>query len=636
MVSFPIDDIKPKGQPLSSNPSKASAQGQAAALCFLYRKFPDVFGPKTPSDFAGKIQDGILQNLCGEDPAGPLPPPRPQPFTGGQCCDSSYDVVSIVTNNANGVTTNTSFTAHGRVGNVETRSLGNGKQWFCKITDCSGGITETSILSIPNEDAEDYTVTIDSVTPRPGFTDDCGDPVREYPPTNSTPDDFNPTINIPLPNGDSFDLDLDLNPVFVDGTLNVKADGVNIQYGPNEVNINIGGNGSGDSASPPVTPGDLAPDIEDIKDRIGDLEDAIDGIRDKVDALPTESNCEECDLQPVLNSVNQVSSEVTEISTQVTDLSNSVSTVSTKVDSARNTILAELIPTQSPTIKVGRCAGDVQTGLVYEVATTHDLDQGTGINRILQTLNNLALQVQAVHQDVCSATETCKNLPIALPDIPIKGCVEQDGVITAGIKQSVVKQSGIWATGGSFVLELVLPALMELLFEQLGQIVEDDCNRQLPPAEPEECVPFALYPNPDVYTRFPKEGILQLHFVEESVVKRSRDDSIWYKDIPNPIDIITWDNLKDFRVTMGNQYAETQITGFENALKGYFRDVNEANSYFNFAIALTKETEVNRNYPFHTNAKVNIQERTLRIYRAIYVKLDPATGEPIEKICLKG
>lgn len=216
-------------------------------------QFPDWARPVPP--ILDPVGEGVSQ-LANQ----PRLIPRPQlPFTGGQCCGTTYAVTYNYV--AAGTTQTISAAVTGKIGGPQIITGADGTlASVVPVTRCDGVVQ--LLLSWANVGLSAYQsgeyrgIVIESVEPLFG-DDDCGDPLPIFPPDIPTDIDLNftipiviaPSLTIPVnfvyvrPEID-VDADIDLNfniPV----TINLPDFNMNFSFDVGGVNINIGRGGGG-------------------------------------------------------------------------------------------------------------------------------------------------------------------------------------------------------------------------------------------------------------------------------------------------------------------------------------------------------------------------------------------------------
>lgn len=227
-------------------------RGAAGLVNQVNDQFPDWARPVPP--ILDPVGEGVSQ-LANQ----PRLIPRPQlPFTGGQCCGTTYAITYNYV--AAGVGQTVSAAVTGKIGGPQIISGADGTlASVVPVTRCDGVVQ--LLLSWANVGIEAYQsgeyrgIIIDSVEPLFG-TDDCGDPLPIFPPDIPTADDLtiiipiviSPTLTIPVnfvyvrPEIDvNADVDLNFNiPV----TVNLPDFNMNFSFDVGGVNINIGSGGN--------------------------------------------------------------------------------------------------------------------------------------------------------------------------------------------------------------------------------------------------------------------------------------------------------------------------------------------------------------------------------------------------------
>lgn len=238
------------------------------AICNIYYKSP---GSIVARAFPGTpIVDGVdsfYRNLCA--PKGKAPPLPAPPFTGGQCCGTTYQVtVSATLQISSGASI--PFNADpqmvtGRIGGVEVRNSGTGQQEVTKIviTTYQGANCSQLVELVPrttfvhNSDGTTSTIVINNTTVTPvSGADNCGSPPAHYPTTPLVDGDFNFNTNITIAPNVSISVPVSIVPTVVN-VANVFRPEFNVKIG----DININGSLGGFTFSPTVqiSPGTTTP-----------------------------------------------------------------------------------------------------------------------------------------------------------------------------------------------------------------------------------------------------------------------------------------------------------------------------------------------------------------------------------------
>lgn len=225
-----------------------------------------------------------IDRMC-DDGGGYTPPPLPTPdFTGGQCCDGSYDVFCTFTQwNADESSPRTPRTVatggNGKVNRAYLRTDPNNS--FVALAtveyeDCNGNLILRDVASgdqgiytggnpPPVSTSEPFargwhadftTITIDTVTRTDGQPDNCGDPPAEYPPEPDPSDNqLTGTVTITNIENNSYDYDVTVNrdgndtinfpPTIVINDVSVTMDVTGITIISNNNTNKPSGGGSG-------------------------------------------------------------------------------------------------------------------------------------------------------------------------------------------------------------------------------------------------------------------------------------------------------------------------------------------------------------------------------------------------------
>lgn len=171
-----------------SNFSKI-AEGAKDFACGLYRTVPRNVIP-----VISDIQQFYWDGFCGDPPRDPanLPPPPARPFSGGQCCGTSYNVVYKFTytdGRPDEIVTDP-LVYQGTILGLQTREflLENGAtrvEVYLRFRKCDGRTLEQ--LQVADNKPRTINISIVSVYPAYGGPDDCGDPPKEYPEVPAPP-----------------------------------------------------------------------------------------------------------------------------------------------------------------------------------------------------------------------------------------------------------------------------------------------------------------------------------------------------------------------------------------------------------------------------------------------------------------
>lgn len=233
--------------------------GIVTHICNLWSIYPRFFtqGTNPVSSFAR----GYMNQMCS--PIQPFVPAPSVPFTGGQCCDLTYDVevtfdLKRCFNNDtinSGVQTRT---IAGKIIDVFLQPCTSNPSLSCievQYENCAGDTFFEQFFSTTRSiapaacfttnptdpDADDIdpvasTFTITNITVVGGGSDNCGDPPAQYPGLEPSPGDFDTTIVIVNLDGTDNVYNLTYNKVDTNYNfpINFKLNGTNI-------NLDLGG-----------------------------------------------------------------------------------------------------------------------------------------------------------------------------------------------------------------------------------------------------------------------------------------------------------------------------------------------------------------------------------------------------------
>lgn len=268
--------------------------------CGIYKNFPGALVPK-PTDAGYKH---IWDDLCYEPPPSDLPglplPPVP-PFSGGQCCNLAYKVVTTSTNDG-GVTYfdyELPGVYFGKIlGIVQKKQSDNAGgvsvsfdlQW----EDCAGNVSsERQGLSPDNGQVR---IVVKSVRPAYGQLDNCGSPPKKYPDAPPIPPGGykSPPTIINFNDGDENNFIFNFYPPqksdFPDTPFPPIA--INVGGVDNDLNFDINFNFGGDvNFSNPGTGGDLPPALnnkfQNLSGGVSSLGGGLAGVKENLDFIFT-------------------------------------------------------------------------------------------------------------------------------------------------------------------------------------------------------------------------------------------------------------------------------------------------------------------------------------------------------------
>lgn len=215
--------------------SKNLANAVGNFACDLYSKYP---GALTFGD-TGNYSKGFWDVLCSGRPA---PPPTYQPpFKGGQCFTTYrphlyYEVAHV----GGGVffsETVSRETVFGPVGGVVLRS--DPTYTYLSIqfnNNGSPGFRDYSIVA--NSAHEFRNARIVKLERLDSLPDNCGDVSTDYPPSNIPPNERNVTVNIPLRNGDTYNIPITLVPTANSYSVEFDAGDINVKFDLSGVTFN--------------------------------------------------------------------------------------------------------------------------------------------------------------------------------------------------------------------------------------------------------------------------------------------------------------------------------------------------------------------------------------------------------------
>jgi hypothetical protein len=222
------------------------------AMCNIYYKSP---GSVVAREFPGTpIVDGVdafYRNLCA--PKGKAPPLPTPPFSGGQCCNSTYSVgvtATLQLSNGQSVPFNASpQNITGRILGVEVKNSGTGQQEVTKIviSTLQGGDCSIPTEVVPrstfvhNSDGTTSTIVISSVNVTlVSGSDNCGSPPAKYPTAPLDDSDFDFSAPITVAPNVTINVPVTIIPTTIVNT-NVFRPEFNVKVGDINVNLSLGG-----------------------------------------------------------------------------------------------------------------------------------------------------------------------------------------------------------------------------------------------------------------------------------------------------------------------------------------------------------------------------------------------------------
>lgn len=244
----------------------------------------------------------------------PGPPPIPElPFTGGQCCGTTYEIVYQYTTPFGTQTVTGAFT--GKLG--APRIISNGPGLIgtdIPVTRCDGSmqyLAGWAFVSVESYFEGLYgPISIAAVNPLFGGSNDCGDPLPVFPPAIPTPDDLkrtgdiviSPSLTIPVAFvyvRPDIDVDVDVDAKFnIPVTINLPDFNIDFNFDVGGVNINIGtgGNTTVIPTKPDVRDPQPKPSFKEtnydaefrfINSQLRRLKEEVDDIKDCACETPT-------------------------------------------------------------------------------------------------------------------------------------------------------------------------------------------------------------------------------------------------------------------------------------------------------------------------------------------------------------
>lgn len=182
-MNYPIDRIKDTATPTKDS-YLGALQNLRVPLCAAYKNNPDFFTPPGSITSMPGVRDIIahqLDNMCSDQP---LPPPRTQPFTGGQCDCVAYRYTLTVVAQTGATPVVTQGTLLGPVRPlriVKVQDSPVSYSAFLDATTCSNGkpngIQSSSVAGF----GAGGSATISNITRVDTAADTCGNPDRVEP-----------------------------------------------------------------------------------------------------------------------------------------------------------------------------------------------------------------------------------------------------------------------------------------------------------------------------------------------------------------------------------------------------------------------------------------------------------------------
>ena len=252
-VRFPVDSFFQNSGNSAAVFTEAVRDGVANFACGLWGNFPDFITENTNP--VNSFARGYMNQMCS-----PVQPPLPaptSPFTGGQCCDATYDVTVdyelrrcagdvVITGNVSTVS------VPGKVIGLILHPCLQSPGLSCLdiiYQDCLENTLYETVVSLTNDIAETDCTGVGNTDPdankinpatssysiigivrTDGMPDDCGDPPAGYQSPPPTSNDLNQTINITV--NDGLDLQLELQYIKLSNQynfpMNFKVNGINV------------------------------------------------------------------------------------------------------------------------------------------------------------------------------------------------------------------------------------------------------------------------------------------------------------------------------------------------------------------------------------------------------------------------
>lgn len=207
--------------------SKNLANAVGNFACDLYSKYP---GALTFGD-TGNYSKGFWDELCTGRPA---PPPSNQPpFKGGQCAVVYRPHLYYEVARANGDVyfseTISRETGVGPVMGVELRK--DSTYTYLGILFGNNGNPDFRQYSIVTNSVSQFkNARIVSLDRLDGQPDNCGDVSTNFPPSNIPANERSTTVNIPLRNGDTYNIPITLVPTVNSYSVEFDAGDINVKF----------------------------------------------------------------------------------------------------------------------------------------------------------------------------------------------------------------------------------------------------------------------------------------------------------------------------------------------------------------------------------------------------------------------
>jgi hypothetical protein len=291
-VTVPITEVLESAGSSSGSFLRDTANGVRNAVCGIYRESPGLI-VRNPSAGFGK---GLMDTLCPDNNPvqdGLIPT---LPFTGGQCCSTTYAVTTSWENSDTGNSGTFTQNVTGAIGGWSLEAANQFVSvWRLSYTPCNGTTLTVSGRSGSTAQMEKEQHFITNVQPLSGGANNCGDPPSSFPtPSSSYPPSSAPdTVTVPSPNGDGFDITIPIGYVPITPTFDIDPQ-IKIDVGGIPVTIDFGGFtfdfGNGDD--PNTLPlSQLQEGLDAANDKLDDLAGLPDGIGDLGDKLDELKEC---------------------------------------------------------------------------------------------------------------------------------------------------------------------------------------------------------------------------------------------------------------------------------------------------------------------------------------------------------
>ncbi|MCC0179887.1 hypothetical protein I4641_23400, partial [Waterburya agarophytonicola K14] len=270
-----------------------------------------------------------------------------------------------------------------------------------------------------------------------------------------------------------------------------------------------------------------------------------------------------------------------------------------------------------------------------------------GLSGIVAYLKTFATNLDAIHSDICKAIdpissvgysdfyEFCDNSNINRADFDNTelGQSQYEAAIQAYLQDLLAnsKYGYLIGNGDQPLSEALITAPNNWITPILADfaLIQSRINKsaicEIELLENPEVV--SLVASPKYVTNIDGE-ILTIHFVNlDAYPTRRADQGYRPIHIPAPKESFEWNtDFLNLRQTMGNQYGEMELNGYKSKVSGWFSNIDAGNSFFDAILTLTTATEINRNFPNHSNPRTDIVIRETRPYRA-YISRVLNTGE---------